>query len=245
MGSFTNFLNEAGQKVEPLDNADEPPVGVKSYRAELSRNGTVPPLSELSENDRQFVEDIRGLETYDKLHLVNDYVNGRLAFKEQAYGTPGDTRNFSEIMKSGSADCDDYAYSKAVMLHHAGVDNVNIVGAEVQYHFEKGSSGIDAHALAVVELPEGGFYAMDNLVSEPYQLDQNLRSAKGDLALPDNEKDGPASLQVHKVLGVSTLSANGQEQYHVPVPESLNPETPKPDFDKSNQSQIRANALTM
>lgn len=238
MSSFTSFLNEVGQKVVPLDNHDEPPIGVNSYRAELSRNGAVLPFNELSPNDRQFIEDIRGLDIYGRLHLVNGYINSRLSFKEQDYGTPDDTRNFSEIMASGSADCDDYAYVKAVMLHHAGVGDVSIVGAKVQYHFDEGSSGISSHALTVVELPEGGFYVMDNLVSEPYQLDSDLCSSKGDLVLPDNKQDGQASMEIHKILGISTLSANGQERYYAPAPETMNPGTSNPDFNKNNLPQV-------
>lgn len=241
MTTFSDFLNEAQEPVSTIDTSTPQGALNAPHRTELSRNGKIPKVEELPENDRQFVSDIRDLETYDKIQLVNSYVNGRIQFEEQAYGTPQDTRSYQDIMKSPKGDCDDYAYSKAVLLHHAGVENVNVVGVDMQFHFNEGKSAIFAHAITVAGTPDGQYYAMDNLVEEPYEVGADLRSTQKNLHLPDNADNGPAHAEIHKVLGVSSIDAQGREQYY--APEAPKPQPPKPEPQEPERQPIRYDAM--
>lgn len=243
MTAFPDFLKDAGAPVSAVDTATPRGASQAPHRAELSRHGQIPGREELSENDRQFVSDIRDLETYDKIQLVNAYVNGRIQFEEQAYGAPQDTRGYNEIMKTPKGDCDDYAYAKAVLLHHAGVENVNVVGVDMQFHFNEGKSATFAHAFTVAGTPDGKYYALDNLVEEPYEIGRDLRSAQDNLHLPDNADNGPARAEIHKVLGVSSLDQDGREQYYAPA--ELKPESPKPPEQQPQPFRPSAMGLNM
>lgn len=221
MAGFNDFLKDSGQAMTPVDTATPQGQLKAPHRGELSRHGVMPKADELPENERQFVNDIRDLDTYDKVQLVNSYVNGRIKFEEQAAGTAHDTRSFQDIIKDPRGDCDDYAYSKAVLLHHAGVEDVHIAGVDIQFQFEQGRTATFAHAVTMAGTGDGKYYAMDNLVEEPYEVGRDMRSVQNNLTLPENADYGPAKAQIHKVLGVSSIAADGSEQYFAP-------EEPKP-----------------
>lgn len=216
---FQDFINATKLRVQMVPEQDMNKLASAPYRREQTRNGVVPGIKDLPKSVQYFLSSINGYDPYKKAESINNYINKKIKYEEQPENTPEDVKSFNQIIKSGKGDCDDYAYSKAVLLKNAGFDDVYILGAQVRYTVTAGSSSPDPHTLTIVKLKDE-FYALDSVAGDIYALDRDLRSKRSDLELPftpENKAQGGASVQITRILGLSDLSTNNKEYYWAPL----------------------------
>ena len=75
------------------------------------------------QNLATLIDDGRSQSDWDRLHMVNDYVNRQISFTsdQQHYGRPDYWATPVESLGAGAGDCEDYAIAKYFALRAMGV----------------------------------------------------------------------------------------------------------------------------
>lgn len=106
----------------------------------------------------------KGQTSWQKLHLVNSWVNNAMQQSEDLtiwhiedyWASP------IEALAKGAADCEDFALTKYFLLREAGVPANQLFLSHVDYQYQ-----IAPHMVLVFyDLTDSGYYVLDNIVTD-------------------------------------------------------------------------------